>query len=508
MEEPILQSWEFLEKLQGVQFFKLYKQPASALAIFRKRLSNLAKAFVMILLYMPKPLPSASLDLFVKEGSAREREHALFLLQKYHIFKSVVVARNSSRSWMLTPEFGRSLRIALTGGREGSSFFGKVKDDLAAEERMEIHELDEYARDRWEGILGFMVNSSEVLLPGEPRPRPPSAFVIKLLQGGGLIELSGTASRGQTATVTKEGFAFVLQDINTQLWALLFLYVDSAGSLQMDPVDVLSFLFLVSSLELGVAYSTADLDPAQLTMLQHLEELGIIYWPRTRVGDDPRDPRSWEPEDYFLPTRLATTLTSDSDTTLSSTNTTIGPSPSSSLSTTTATATTLSKGFIIIETNYRFYAYTNSPLQIALINLFVRISSRHPNLITGKLTKTSVARAIQAGITAEQIIAYLTAHAHPQMRRHAHAEHAVQLSRAGATVIDQIHLWQLERDRMTTTPGYLLKDFANQAEYEAPCTYADEIGVLVWKSDARRIFFVSRIEQVRDFMASRKAGGG
>ncbi|RMZ84389.1 hypothetical protein DV738_g632, partial [Chaetothyriales sp. CBS 135597] len=390
MEEPILQSWESLEKLQGVQFFKLYRQPASALAIFRKRLTNLAKAFVMILLYMPSPLPSHSLDLFVKEGSAKEREHALFLLQKYHIF-----------NWMLTPEFARSLRIALTGGKEGSSYFGKVKDDLAAEDRMEIQELDDYARDRWEGILGFMVNSSEVLLPGERRPQPPSAFVIKLLQGGGLIELTGTASRGQTttttttATVTKEGFAFVLQDINTQLWALLFLYVDSAGSLQMDPVDVLSFLFLVSSLELGVAYSTDGFDAAQLTMLQHLEELGIIYWPKT---------------------------------------------------------------------NYRFYAYTNSPLQIALINLFVRISSRHPNLITGKLTKTS-------------------------------------LTVLPATVIDQIHLWQLERDRMTTTPGYLLKDFANQSEYEAPCTYADEIGVLVWKSDHRRIFFVSRIEQVRDFMA-------
>ncbi|RMZ77380.1 hypothetical protein DV737_g4395, partial [Chaetothyriales sp. CBS 132003] len=505
MEEPILQSWESLEKLQGVQFFKLYKQPASALAIFRKRLSNLAKTFVMILLYMPSPFPDQSLDLFVKEGSSKEREHALFLLQKYHIFKSVM--HNSTRSWILTLEFARSLRIALTGGSDGSAF-GKVKD-VRVEDQMEIQELDEYARDRWEGILGFMVNSSEVLLPNEPRPRPPSAFVIKLLQGGGLIELSGTASRGQTATVTKEGFAFVLQDINTQLWALLFLYVDSAGSLQMDPVDVLSFLFLVSSLELGVAYSTDSFDNSQITMLQHLEELGIIYWPKIQVGDDPRDPQSWEAEDYFYPTRLATTLTSDSDSTISSTNTMIGSSLSAN--------TGANKGFIIIETNYRFYAYTNSPLQIALINLFVRISSRHPNLITGKLTKTSVARAVQAGITADQIIAYLTAHAHPQMRRHAQAEYARQLARTSdsnsklsvlpATIIDQIHLWQLERDRMTTTLGYLVRDFSNQAEYEAPCTYADEIGVLVWKSDQKRQFFVSRIEQVRDFMANRKAAG-
>ncbi|SLM39075.1 tfiih and nucleotide excision repair factor 3 complexes subunit, partial [Lasallia pustulata] len=80
---------------------------------------------------------------------------------------------------------------------------------------MTISELDDYSHDRWEGILGFMVNSSEVLLEGEEPATPPSQFVIKLLQGGGLIDVSGTASRGQTATVTREGFAFVLQDINT-----------------------------------------------------------------------------------------------------------------------------------------------------------------------------------------------------------------------------------------------------------------------------------------------------
>jgi transcription initiation factor TFIIH subunit 4 len=73
-----------------------------------------------------------------------------------------------------------------------------------------------------------------------------------------------------------------------------------------------------------------------------------------------------------------------------------------------------------------------------------------------------------------------------------------------ATVIDQIHLWQLERDRMKTTPGFLLKDFQSDAEYETTRKYADEIGVLVWQHDKKRMFFVSRIEHVRSFMAERK----
>ena len=58
---------------------------------------------------------------------------------------------------------------------------------------------------------------------------------------------------------------------------------------------------------------------------------------------------------------------------------------------------------------------------------------------------------------------------------------------------------------MTTTDGFLLKDFANNADYEAPCRYADEIGVLVWKNDKKKMFFVDRIEPVRTFMAERKA---
>lgn len=57
---------------------------------------------------------------------------------------------------------------------------------------------------------------------------------------------------------------------------------------------------------------------------------------------------------------------------------------------------------------------------------------------------------------------------------------------------------------MTTTPGFLLKDFQSETEYETTRKYADEIGVLVWQNDKRRMFFVSRIEGVKSFMAERK----
>lgn len=498
MADTTLSSWEYLETLPGTQFYRLYRNPSSALAIFRKRLSSLAKSFVMMLLYIPRPMPVKQLELFVKDTSRGEREQALDLLHRYHIFRDVTF--NSARAYALTPDFARSLRRALTGAGDSRSF-GQVAN-VSESRKVSIAQLDEYSRQRWEGILGYMVGSSAIPLETEQTAAiEPSPGVIELLKAGHLIEVSGTYSRGQTAKITKEGFAFVLQDINTQIWALLFLYVDNAEVFEMDKVDVLSFLFLVSSLELGLAYSTATLDETQQRCLSDLVSFGIVYQPMRDDGT---------PANYFYPTRLATTLTSDSSAALSATNTAIGSSLSN-------TSSTTSKGFIVVETNYRVYAYTSSPLQIALLSLFINLRSRHPNLVTGKMSKASVQRAIQAGITAEQIIAYLTSHAHPQMRRHAQAEQAALQARntdiqggrvvpiLPATILDQIHLWQLERDRMTTTPGFLLKDFPNHADYEAPCRYADEIGVLVWRNDKKRMFFVNRIEGVRSFMAERKA---
>jgi transcription initiation factor TFIIH subunit 4 len=310
------------------------------------------------------------------------------------------------------------------------------------------------------------------------------------------------ASYISSKPVTSLSFAFVLQDVNTQVWALLFLYVDLAEEAKgMSKVDVLSFLFLVSSMELGLAYSTVHLTSNQQSMLPDLQDFGILYLP-------PNNPS------IFYPTRLATTLTADSVAALSHTATTLGSSlaPSHSHSTSGSAS---APGFIIVETNFRLYAYTSSPLQIALLALFTNLRSRHPNLVTAKISKHSIKRAVSAGITADQVIAYLTTHAHPQMRRknantttssslNPDAPPTITTSVLPATVIDQIHLWQLERDRMTTTPGFLLKDFQSETEYETTRKYADEIGVLVWQNDKRRMFFVSRIEGVKSFMAERK----
>ncbi|KAJ5161463.1 hypothetical protein N7492_006855 [Penicillium capsulatum] len=468
---------EYLEGLPGTTFFKLYQQPSTALAIFRRMLPDLAKCFVMALLYLKDPLPTEDLEGWVKSESKRQRDNAISILGRLHIL-STTLTEGNKRAYMVTNPFASSLRQALMGSEDSQSFgvFSQGPDASS----ISIAGLDEYARRQWEGVLGYMVGTGA--LSGQRDAVNLSKGVKQLLQAGHLVEI-----RSNRVEITKDGFGFVLQDVNTQVWHILILYVESANAIGMDSVEVLSFLFLLSSLELGSSYEKRHLTSVQLRTLADLADFGIVYQETSEAT-------------HFYPTRLATTLTSDSSALNNPvTGSLTGPAgePGSSGS-----------GFIIIETNYRLYAYTSSPLQISLLSLFTNLKYRFPNLVTGKITRQSIRRAIEIGITADQVIAYLATHAHPQLRKHNAGNSTSNASGAHSilppTVTDQIRLWQLERDRLRATAGFLFKDFVSMQEYQAPCQYAADIGVLVWKSDRKRMFFVSRHEQVAAFLRTKK----
>lgn len=210
-------------------------------------------------------------------------------------------------------------------------------------------------------------------------------------------------------------------------------------------------------------------------MLDDLGDYGLVY--------------ERDSSDLFYPTRLATTLTSDAGALRSTVSSTFSSN----------TPESATNGFVIIETNYRVYAYTSSPLQIAILQLFTRLSARYPNMVAGKITRESIRRAVGMGITADQIISFLSTHAHPQMRKGNPV--------LPPTVVDQIRLWQIEGERMKTTPGYLFKEFGSKADYEDICRYADEVGVLVWKNDAKWLFFVTRHEQIASYIRAKRAAG-
>lgn len=117
-------------------------------------------------------------------------------------------------------------------------------------------------------------------------PEEPGGGVLHLLKQSKLMEgdpsynTAGVKliySNPRSMRITHSGFAFLLQDVNAQIWTLLLQYLDHSTSFRMDPVDVLHFLFMLGSLELGQDYSTSMLTDTQHNMLEDLRDYGIVF---------------------------------------------------------------------------------------------------------------------------------------------------------------------------------------------------------------------------------------
>lgn len=82
--------------------------------------------------------------------------------------------------------------------------------------------------------------------------------------------------------------------------------------------------------------------------------------------------------------------------------------------------------FIIIETNFKLYAYTSSLLYtgilskqfiiIYILEKFVKIEAQFPNLVVGVLTKESLKPAFLQGISSSHIKVFLESHIHDTTR--------------------------------------------------------------------------------------------
>ncbi|KIJ62840.1 hypothetical protein HYDPIDRAFT_176279 [Hydnomerulius pinastri MD-312] len=459
----------FLRSQSQNTLTRLYQRPSSCLSIFRL-LGPLERQLIMNLLWLESAIQVSTMAAWVVPEGRKLYDEALAEMAGLHIIQ------NYASKLALNPTFKLSMRQAITGGGSTSSFgVPAEKDDKRQPSGLET--LDSYALERWETILHYMVSSGQGQLPTKP-----SQGVLYLLQRSCLMK----PVHGSTLQITSSGFQFLLHSPHDQLWSLLLQYLHMAEERQMDLVEVLSFLFMLSTMELGREYSAEPLSETQKAMLEDLRDYGLVW---QRKASSKR----------FSPTRLATTLTSLSPP-LPTSNTSSGSraAPGTSVALTSGAG---QQGFIVLETNYRIYAYTDNPLQTAVLNLFITMKYRFPNLVVGMLTRESVRKALGNGISAEQIISYLTTHAHPQMRKNNPL--------LPVTVQDQIRLWELERNRLKSAEGFLYRDFASQADYEYVLTYAKQLDVVLWENPAKRCFFgtMEGHGNVRGFIERRTGGG-
>lgn len=131
----------------------------------------------------------------------------------------------------------------------------------------------------------------------------------------------------------------------------------------------------------------------------------------------------------------------------------------------------LTQKYLVLETNFKIYAYTTSSFEISILSLFCKTVYSFPNMIKAYLSEESVISAFRMGITPSQIIKYLTDYSisvPPNMR-------------------NQIIIWGNKLNRIKNSNGYMYHDFLHLSDYKKVLGFIEDLDGLIFKDDEKRI---------------------
>ncbi|WVQ84370.1 hypothetical protein IAT38_006522 [Cryptococcus sp. DSM 104549] len=430
---PTVSLDHFLDQQNQAYFEELYKSEAVCLCILRL-LPPVCRHIILHHLWAHQPLRTVEVKLLLQMDPHAPLEEVDEVMQPALARKVLHPMQSKKRhmEWSFNSSFKSGLRNALTGLGTSNSFGVPVERAEYDFERPSDEELVAYGEDTF-----------------EPEPE-----VLRLLHSSGLMidpnDVSGRNPNLNRLTITSKGFQFLLEDRQTQLWEILMFYLKSKEANAERSAEVLSLFFSLGCMQLGQDYSASESFPDAQRSLDDLAQYGFIYKPA---------PDS----DQFYPTHLATSLCSGDPSSIQS-------------------QTADEKRFLILETNYKIYAYTSNELEIAILNLFVDIRIRYPNLVVGKLDRQNVKAAMEKGISATQIIAYLSSHAHPQM-------YNSPPPLLHPTIVDQLHLWDRERNRLQTEDTVMF-EFFSKSLYDDTEREATTMGALQHAAHKDKLLFI------------------
>ncbi len=419
-------------------------------------------------------------------GSAASSSDTLIIAVDGTTVHNFLLRKNNNSHIRLNKIFRDNIKDYLVIGRTNPF---KIYDEPV--KNVNVEDIDKQASICWEKVLMFLVGS------GESRP---SREVRKLLENLGLV----TSDSSGKVSITNSGYEFMLSDSTQQIWIILQEYCnwiqsekrndktfDEKISLQTGSkraidvgdyvkANVLKVLFRLNFCEQGVPILVESFKEWELeTVFKFIEGIGLIQ----RVDTKPP---------HFYVTSLGIGAVSGRSTTnrlatasiLAKQNSVFASGLSSSGSSlSSGIQIGVSRLFVVCETNFKVYMYSTSPLHAKMLELFVNVNCKLPNMVSGILTRESVQNAFDRGITAAQIIYFLNTNAHP-----------LCLKRRGTivpdNVTDMITLWEQERTRIKPTKGTLFSGFTSE-RYKDAKEYANERGMLNWASDSSMKIFIS-----------------
>lgn len=293
-----------------------------------------------------------------------------------------------------------------------------------------IEDIYKITQNNWKNLIDYLIGLRERV----------SVSILRLLLHSGLVYQSG-----QEFPKTSECFRFLLKPQSIQIEFLLK-HILAASS---DKVKTAVFLFNLSLAELGRDYSTKDTNRG---IIEDLTEIGLLFKCKQRS------------KRYYVAPPLIGLLTDSSK-----------PIP-------------VTEKFLIVETNFRIYAYTQSDLHIVLLSYFLKLEYRLPGLVVGFLTRDSVCDAFKEGLNANQIVDFLKNHS----------------SSVPQNVSEQLYLWEKERNRISEYESYMLEEFADTSLYRSTLNFAQGSGAYLWDNYDRRVIILhkSKAEPVLKYLQS------
>lgn len=146
----------------------------------------------------------------------------------------------------------------------------------------------------------------------------------------------------------------------------------------------------------------------------------------------------------------------------------------------------LLRKYIILETNYKIYAYTMKPYEKNILSLFSKIVYVFPNLIKAQFDETSLLCAFSKGITAKQILKYLE-----------------EFSKfVPPNIRNQILIWEAKQNRIKLTEGILYTDFLHLFDYLKLVKFLEAHNGILFQDKVKRIIIgtTELYEEVKEFI--------
>ena len=262
--------------------------------------------------------------------------------------------------------------------------------------------------------------------------------------------------------MTAQGYEYMLKDYLSQVWDFVYTSIRYSRSQE----QALSLLFMLSYCSPGRGYLMEALTPAQRQLVFEFSQVGIIYLEVVTAT-------------HFYPTKVAVNMLFGAMDLLQG-----GAATAIPMSLSSRDAHDDDDDYssdlalkVIVETNNQVVAYLSSDIHLAMLQLFVDIHIRMPNMVIGKITKEKAREAFRLGITAYQIIDFLMLHAHPMLRN--------RVPIVPENITDQFAIWEAENQRIEANDAVVVDfrdvdDFA-QSAYRSLVDNLQHARVLLWE---------------------------